>query len=391
MSIDPRSRARSALPASCSLVADAARARSRTPTSSRRRRRSSAATGAGSTRSRPALAGHCSSATSRTGSSSRGSTTRRPDDVAGVSSRAIPDGPLAERLRIEWLKIARQARRLEPASRSTIAPQPARTSSSRATRSSTATSATARARSPLPGRCGSPAQSTPDACEPLFAALIARGDYPLADRRARFRLAAEAGNARLAQAIADDLPGQGAHHRARIRARSIAIRCARWRRASSRGRRRRAATSRSTRSSARRARTRRDARDAWVKWRERLPERGPQLRQPAHRLPRGAPARSVRATNGSAKSQASRSTPEAAGVARARGAARRRVARRASPRSTRCRRPSSRSPPGATGGARAGRAGRRDEARAHLRGARRASSSYYGLLAAEALGQGAAR
>jgi len=49
-------------------------------------------------------------------------------------------------------------------------------------------------------------QSTPDACEPLFAALIGSGDISTADRRARFRLANEAGNVRLAQTIAIDLP-----------------------------------------------------------------------------------------------------------------------------------------------------------------------------------------
>ena len=47
--------------------------------------------------------------------------------------------------------------------------------------------------------------STPDACEPLFAALIARGDLSIADRRERFRLANAAGNTRLAHAIAVDL------------------------------------------------------------------------------------------------------------------------------------------------------------------------------------------
>jgi soluble lytic murein transglycosylase len=49
-------------------------------------------------------------------------------------------------------------------------------------------------------------QTTPEACEPLFAALIARGDITPADRIARFRLATEAGNVRLAQFIAVDLP-----------------------------------------------------------------------------------------------------------------------------------------------------------------------------------------
>ncbi|HVO89657.1 MAG TPA: transglycosylase SLT domain-containing protein [Casimicrobiaceae bacterium] len=50
-------------------------------------------------------------------------------------------------------------------------------------------------------------QTTPDACEPLFAALAARGDLSTADRRARYRLALEAGNLRLAQNVAGDLPG----------------------------------------------------------------------------------------------------------------------------------------------------------------------------------------
>jgi len=49
-------------------------------------------------------------------------------------------------------------------------------------------------------------QATPEACEPLFGALIAKGDLTLEDRRARFRLATEAGNVRLAQSIAMDMP-----------------------------------------------------------------------------------------------------------------------------------------------------------------------------------------
>ena len=49
-------------------------------------------------------------------------------------------------------------------------------------------------------------QSTPDACEPLFAALVARGSLSNDDRWARYRLAMEAGSFRLAQQIAGDLP-----------------------------------------------------------------------------------------------------------------------------------------------------------------------------------------
>ena len=50
-------------------------------------------------------------------------------------------------------------------------------------------------------------RATPDACEPLFAALIAKGELSPDDRRARVRLASESGNTRLAQAIAAALPG----------------------------------------------------------------------------------------------------------------------------------------------------------------------------------------
>ncbi|MBA3776973.1 MAG: transglycosylase SLT domain-containing protein [Betaproteobacteria bacterium] len=49
-------------------------------------------------------------------------------------------------------------------------------------------------------------QTTPEACEPLFAELKSRGDLTVADSRARVRLASEAGNVRLAQAIAGELP-----------------------------------------------------------------------------------------------------------------------------------------------------------------------------------------
>ena len=46
--------------------------------------------------------------------------------------------------------------------------------------------------------------TTPDACEPAFTALIAKGTITSADRRARFRLASEAGNVKLAQALIGD-------------------------------------------------------------------------------------------------------------------------------------------------------------------------------------------
>jgi len=49
-------------------------------------------------------------------------------------------------------------------------------------------------------------KATPESCAPLFAALIAKGDLTVEDRRARFRLATEAGNVRVAQAIAVEMP-----------------------------------------------------------------------------------------------------------------------------------------------------------------------------------------
>jgi soluble lytic murein transglycosylase len=49
-------------------------------------------------------------------------------------------------------------------------------------------------------------KATPDSCEPLFVRLIAKGTISVDDRRQRFRMATEAGSVRLAQAIATDLP-----------------------------------------------------------------------------------------------------------------------------------------------------------------------------------------
>jgi len=50
--------------------------------------------------------------------------------------------------------------------------------------------------------------STPDACEPAFTALVANGSITAADRRARFRLASEAGNLKLAQVVGGDATGR---------------------------------------------------------------------------------------------------------------------------------------------------------------------------------------
>jgi soluble lytic murein transglycosylase len=61
-------------------------------------------------------------------------------------------------------------------------------------------------------------QSTPDACEPLFAALLARGDLTQDDVRARMRLASEAGNTRLVETLGAQMTGN-----ARMPARELAL------------------------------------------------------------------------------------------------------------------------------------------------------------------------
>ena len=49
---------------------------------------------------------------------------------------------------------------------------------------------------------------SPPSCLPLFDALIGRNDITVADRRARFRLATEAGNLKLAEQIGSELPAR---------------------------------------------------------------------------------------------------------------------------------------------------------------------------------------
>ena len=126
------------------------------------------------------------------------------DDVRAFMSRAAGT-PLADSVRVEWLKVA--GRREQWSVFAVDYPPPTGEDTElaclgvqyRIERDGIGALAAAR---PL----WFTGQSTPDACEPLFAALISRGDLTVADRRARFRLATEAGNTRLAQAIAIDLP-----------------------------------------------------------------------------------------------------------------------------------------------------------------------------------------
>ena len=133
------------------------------------------------------------------------------DDAAPVAVSAYfdryPNSPMADRLRVDWLKsLAR--RNIWARFAIDYAPTPADDIELacynillRWQRDGDAALAAA---VPL----WFTGQTTPEACDPLFAALIKRGDLTVADRRARFRLANEAGNVRLAQAIAAELPAK---------------------------------------------------------------------------------------------------------------------------------------------------------------------------------------
>ena len=113
--------------------------------------------------------------------------------------------PLADRLRIDWLKSL--GKRGQWATFGTLYPAPGAEDTElacygihyRRQRDGSGILADAK---PL----WFTGQSTPDACEPLFTALIAANELSVDDRRARVRLAAEAGNFRLAQSLAVDLP-----------------------------------------------------------------------------------------------------------------------------------------------------------------------------------------
>ena len=127
-----------------------------------------------------------------------------PEAVRSYLDR-YPDTPLAEKLRVDWLKSLakksdwnRFALDYPPASGEDVE-LACYGIQYRRQRDGDAVLADAR---PL----WLNGQATPDSCEPLFAALISRGDLSVADRVARFRLASEAGNVRLAHAIAKDLP-----------------------------------------------------------------------------------------------------------------------------------------------------------------------------------------
>ncbi|HSC23350.1 MAG TPA: transglycosylase SLT domain-containing protein [Casimicrobiaceae bacterium] len=116
-----------------------------------------------------------------------------------------PDGPLAERLRIEWLKaLGKRGDWDRFGANYVAAPGEDLELSCYAVQYQYRSDPSALAVAKPFWFTGS---STPDACEPLFAALIARGDVTPADRKARFRLAVAKGNVGLAHKLADALPG----------------------------------------------------------------------------------------------------------------------------------------------------------------------------------------
>ncbi|HET9671051.1 MAG TPA: transglycosylase SLT domain-containing protein [Casimicrobiaceae bacterium] len=192
-----------------------------------------------------------------------------PDAVQAFLAR-YPDGPLADRLRVEWLKVL--GKRGDFATFAAYYPPAAGEDTELAcyaiqARLSRDGAAALAAAKPL----WFTGASTPEACNGLFAALVARGDLSVGDRKARVRLAVANGNVRLAMQIAADLPGGdriaekafAAIERDPLRAlRNGHFEWKTWQ-----GRELALfALERAARKDAG------DARDAWVKWRARLPQ-----------------------------------------------------------------------------------------------------------------------
>ena len=201
-----RRRAQSS-PAALLAPVAAVAARSPMPTSSRRR----TAFDRGDWRQldalAPALAGHVLARYVDTGSSSRGSTQRRPRRSQSFLAR-YPDGPLADRLRVDWLKVLGKR---GDWNRFALDYPPAAGGGHRACllrrvqyRYQRDGAASARCREAAMVHRAVDARRMRTA---VRRAASRAASCRVADRRERFRLAAAAGNMRLAQAIATDLPG----------------------------------------------------------------------------------------------------------------------------------------------------------------------------------------
>jgi soluble lytic murein transglycosylase len=186
-----------------------------------------------------------------------------PPEAIGDFLARYPDTPLAEKLRVDWLKAL--ARRSDWNRFALEYPPPSGEDAELACygiqyrRQRDGDSALSDAK-----HLWFNGQTTPDACETLFAALIARGDLSVADRLARLRLASEAGNVRLVQAIANELPGkERTANRDNVRALDAGAFA--W--GTDTGREMALSTpERVARSDAA------AARPAWIKWRDKLPE-----------------------------------------------------------------------------------------------------------------------
>ena len=192
-----------------------------------------------------------------------------PGDVQAFLAR-YPEGPLADRLRIEWLKslgkrgdFATFAANYVPGSGDDTE-LACYAIQARMQREGDGALAAAK---PL----WFTGASTPEACNALFGALVARGDLSLADRKARVRLAVANGNVRLAMQLAGDLPGAD-----RIAGKSFAaierdpLRALRAGRFDWKGWQGRELALYALERAARKDAA--DAHDAWTKWRGRMPQ-----------------------------------------------------------------------------------------------------------------------
>ena len=221
------------------------------------------------------------------------STSRRDAGGGPRLPHAWPDTPLADRVRVDWLKAsasgATGARFAIDYAAGTVAKDIELACYAHPVRSASATASAALAAAKPLWFTG---QATPDACEPLFAALIARGTItrrPTAGRASASpsRPATCASRRQIAGRPArQPIASTRANSRTSTRSRRRTLAQER----DSAGSPATGASSRSTRSSGPRAADAAGARAAWLKWRDRPARSRPRVGQRAARLPRVAPA-----------------------------------------------------------------------------------------------------